>query len=144
MKIADENSIFLSGTTKYMNGNLGVSLSSGTDTILIKVDNNFINQWIISADINNYTDSFISAIVDDSSAYWFSLNLKGVTWISKLNFTNGEYLNSQCYQHYNTTKQNMKLNTNDRIDIVQMYKDTIVIFYSFSKMSHGRLVFCKL
>ena len=91
--------MILTGTTKYYNGALGVSLNSSTDTIIIKVDENLNTKWIVSVDINNSTDLAMGQLTDEKNVYWMSFNTKFISWLFTLDYTTGEYIKSQWLQH---------------------------------------------
>ena len=78
-----------------MNGVLGISKKSLDDTIIIQTDDNLNTKWIVSVDINNTNDLFLSSISDENTTYCISINFKLVSCLYKLNYSTGEFINSK-------------------------------------------------
>ena len=72
MTVANNHDLILTGTTSYMNGVLGISKNSVDDSIIIQTDDNLNTKWIVSVDINNTYDLFISSISDENTTYCMS------------------------------------------------------------------------
>ena len=85
----------LTGTTSYMNGVLGISKNSLDDTIIIQTDDNLNTKWIVSVDINNTYDLFISSISDDNTTYCMSINSNFISCLFTLNYFTGKLINSK-------------------------------------------------
>ena len=135
--------MILTGTTRYYNGALGVSLNSSTDTIIIKVDENLNTKWIVSVDINNSTDLAMGQLADEKNVYWMSINTKFISWLFTLDYITGEYINSKWLQHISVNSSIITSSYIKDINVLKQDGDKLIALLSLSSTSYGRLMFCK-
>ena len=135
--------MILTGTTKYYNGALGVSLNSSTDTIIIKVDENLNTKWIVSVDINNSTDLAMGQLTDEKNVYWMSFNTKFISWLFTLDYTTGEYIKSQWLQHISFNSSTITSSYFKDINVLKVGDDKLLALLSLSSTTESRLIFCK-
>ena len=143
LKVINDNNIILTGTTKYLNGVLGVSTASQTDTIIVKTDQNFNTKWIVSVDINNASDITLGHISDENTSYCMSFNSKFVSWLFSLNYTSGVYITSKWHQHNSTSLLTFSSSSLKDIQMVSLDGDRLIIFIPLYKNNYSKLMFCK-
>ena len=125
-----------------MNGVLGISKKSLDDTIIIRTDDNLNTKWIVSVDINNTYDLFLSSISDENTTYCMSINYKLVSCLYKLNYSTGEFINSKWHQH---TQNNGIVLTSSSLKAIKMLKwvDDKLIANFKVQVGKSKLMFCK-
>ena len=125
-----------------MNGVLGVSKTSYDDTIIIQSDDNLNTKWIISVDINNTYDLFISSISDENTTYWMSINSDFVSCLFTLNYSTGMFINSKWHQHTQNSVSQLTTSTLKDIKMLRWVDDILIAFFQV-KSWYSKLMFCK-
>ena len=135
--------MILTGTTRYYNGALGVSLNSSTDTIIIKVDENLNTKWIVSVDINNSTDLAMGQLTDEKNVYWMSINTNFISWLFTLDYITGEYIKSKWLQHISFNSSFLTISYFKDINALKLDEDRLISLLSLTSTDYSRLIFCK-
>ena len=142
MKVTNNNDLILTGTTTYMNGVLGISKKSLDDSIIIQTDDNLNTKWIVSVDINNTYDLFVSSVSDENTTYCMSINYQLVSWLFTLNYSTGELINSKWHKHTQNNVIRISTSYLNDIKILKWIDDNIIAFFSVQSL-YSKLMFCK-
>ena len=132
----------MAGTTRYMNGVLGVSQNSYNDTLITIIDINLNTKWIVSIDTNNTNDMLISTISDENIVYSMTLNSDIVSCLFTLNYTTGEFIKSKWYQHYSNDVVWLSIYVIEEIKMLSIDDDNLIIFLPI-RVDYSKLMFCK-
>ena len=125
-----------------MNGVLGISKNSVDDSIIIQTDDNLNTKWIVSVDINNTYDLFISSISDENTTYCMSLNYKLVSCLYTLNYSTGVLISSKWHQHTQNNGIILTSSSLKAIKIIKLVEDKLIANFQ-TKTGKSKLIFCK-